>query len=220
MTASGNDPFQKVKDLQQKRKILQGLVTDKTQVFLSVALTKKGYWIDCLMFIRDLMTIQAPPDLVSSLKHEDEVFFEFGLADEKYICKTSVQLDQGQIKIDLSVDLYKLQRRDDFRLRLPVSYNAHFILQGRQYKVLDISAGGCRIRAETPPDAKVGSTLAGTLVLEDREPLQIVAAEVVHIDSDHTVGLHFKKMADSDHHALHALVIAIYRELFASLKNR
>ena len=220
MSAAGNDPFEKVKDPEEKKKILQSLVKAQTSVFLSVAKSKKGYVIFPQLYVRDQMTIQGPDELRKSLQDGDEVFFEFSSGDEKYICKTKIQLAQNLLKVDLSVDLYKLQRRDDFRLRLPASYSAQFIIQKRKYQVLDISAGGCRIQAEAAPDIKMGGHLAGTLQLKGRDPINILAAEIVHMTADHKIGLRFQKLADLDRSEIHGVVIAIYRELFTSFKNR
>lgn len=223
------DIFQKVKDLDDKKKVIEALTRLKSEVVIKdvkpggaafhvFALKLMGNDIVCKA---DTKTKSQIPKNVPSL-----VIIKFIANDDQYVAQCKCRTEDDFILLDISADFFKLFRRDDFRVRLPLNYkaklkvlNAGKNLKDPEFQILDISAGGCRIDLKPGSDLKGGDQVECELLISKRDPIQVVCevkhAIPVHDSTDKKyVGIQFIKMKTASKDKLVSLVLDIYRDVF------
>lgn len=157
-----------------------------------------------------------------------QIIVTFFIGGEKYFLQGEyVSEKKDEVSLTINSSLYHLQRREDYRVRIPVSFKALFemvSLNGQTHKLAlplsDLSGGGCRLRVD-PKKIKlnIGDELKGHLFLPDRDPIQMIAS-VRHsrpeaVDKNIlTIGIQFVSLNDPTRHRLAAVVMDLYKEFF------
>jgi len=121
--------------------------------------------IDAKTIVQGDVSGRSTSDLKVTVAHTDrmsgthECTLTFSLPPEVYFIKTKLQARETLIDIAIDGDLYKLQRRKNFRLSIPGSVKAYADLiqvGGASYKpslsLIDLSGGG--VALELPLDQK------------------------------------------------------------------
>jgi hypothetical protein len=168
------------------------------------------------------------PKLTSS----SEVVASFSFPPEMYFMRTVAAPKGEHFALEIGKDLYKLQRRDNFRLTIPSNYRARFELQliGSEpakgtYNVIDLSGGGLSFEMLFAPDRmSAGSQVTGQLkVLDDFS--RPVVGTVRHVrpfgsmgSGVFRVGVQFDGLSNSDRDEIIALVMKIHRASFSKFK--
>lgn len=161
------------------------------------------------------------------------VTFTFLSAGEKYIFKAFIDVKRdGQILVFPKSEFFRIQRRSDFRMRLPDSYHSilklTFVnnLKVKLFsKVNDISAGGVGLTFRSAePSFNKGDVIKGELHFSRRPILDIVGT-VKHIRNSkdgsqplQILGLQFEEGNKDLEKKIRAVSMEIYRELFSSIK--
>ena len=163
----------------------------------------------------------------------DSLMMSMVLNDEKYLAQCSVQaLANGwwPITLDFPKQIYRVQRRRNFRIRIPLSMvtTLQFPLANGKYKsnplpnelipVSDLSLGGARlILPQTSPLALVDKEIIGQLNLPKKVSVPI-KAKVKHIEPVITspaevfVGIEFFGLDSSTENKLYSFSMEIYRD--------
>jgi len=152
----------------------------------------------------------------------------FFVGGEKYFIQTDFSAIADQVTLSLTGNhLFHLQRREDYRIRIPSSYKALLELvsinsQTKKHSIpmMDLSGGGCRIQVDPKQlPFKVHDTLKGHLFLPDREPI-LVNCSIRHIRTENhgkgpmICGIQFVGLTEPVKNRIIAVVMDLYRELF------
>ena len=155
---------------------------------------------------------------------------QFATSWEKYLFQDDTKFQGDTLYLDAQADLFRLQRREDFRLKLPSSFNALFtitVLNGDAGKmdvtILDISAGGLRISAQRHlTHFTKGDHFEGKLQLKGRPPIML-KLEAMHVITDPMnekltqVGCRFRDISPIEKNKFTALVMDLYREIYSRM---
>jgi hypothetical protein len=105
------------------------------------------------------------------------VTFQFSNRGDKYFSQAFVQDTGNQLFLVVEGPIYKVQRRQSFRLKLPADYpmqsqifemNGHSM--NEKVQLLDISEGGCSLTADRNLHPTMGSVMSLTIKIGSRPP--------------------------------------------------
>lgn len=214
------EPFAKISDRREKEKIFFDMAEAKSTI-----IAKTGVPDSALITLH--ASIFSSQKLycttTGKLPAPGEMTFQVLLGGEKYIWLSSCEVQKDIVVIHLDAEVFHVQRREDYRIRLPQNFSASFLCQKHKYQLVDLSGGGFRILIRpTPPTFKIGDEVQGELNLPDRQPLAIRGV-VVHekddeVHKEQTLGVQFKGLTEMDKNRLIAVVMDLYRQLFARIK--
>lgn len=158
------------------------------------------------------------------------VIVSFGVGHEKYFMTSPMQnLGGGYFEIDFSNDVFHLQRRQSYRIRIPDNYSSTYeigrlngeprVMTGPMF---DISTGGVRLLfPHDRPALTVDDVIEGVLKLGPRESMGF-KGQVRHVKFERAegmlrqiVGVEFKDMTPVMENRLFAITMELHRELLA-----
>lgn len=153
---------------------------------------------------------------------------QFNSRGEKYFAQAFVQDTGTQFFLVIEGPLYKVQRRQSFRLRLPAEYpmkvdlfemNGHRMSE--KVKLLDLSEGGCSLSVPVSLASSMGAYIGLTIKIGAR-PAFVQFGHVRYLKADKTqvrFGVKFdqNKELNSD---LFSLTRDLYVELFSKWARR
>lgn len=161
------------------------------------------------------------------LKDQGEIILQFLLGTDKYFMTCNYRTRTDFVEIYTDTILYHLQRRQDYRLNIPMSFSAIFEIvsvngtaKKHSYRIQDLSGGGCRVEIPVQSSTfKVQDKLKGHLFLLDREPI-VVEGIIRHIRMDAPkknwiCGIQFMGLSSPQKNRIIALVMDLYRQFFA-----
>ena len=221
------DVFTKISDASEKARLFADLVSGKSELLAKLP--------DPIADVFTLMSQQYKNTNVfckvlgnhPHLPTHGEIILYFFIGGEKYFYQTDFNVVGDQIVLKTDEALFHLQRREDYRIKIPASYRALLELvsiSGKTAKhsipILDLSGGGCRIQFDPKLlPMKVQDELKGHLFLPDRDPISIIAS-VRHIKTDtsgkkpSTCGVQFIGQTEPLKNRIIAVVMDLYREFF------
>ncbi|MCE2997949.1 MAG: PilZ domain-containing protein [Flammeovirgaceae bacterium] len=179
----------------------------------------KSTSIDCL-----LLNDSAQPELTI-----EQVIVSFFIGAERYFFTSELAVGKEKYSVKNPTEIFHLQRRQNYRFRLPASYPAYFKIQkhnGRSIqlvaKIIDISAGGCKIslvNTEKNPLPKflVNDLFEGTLEIKSKANLTVTtqtrySGEDKLDKNTFVLGLQFAFLSPIMESKLYALSLELYRE--------
>lgn len=224
---SNKDIFTKVTDPKIREKIFYDLAGSKSEIVGKVhGTSSETHLLQALVF--------SPPELecrISSsqktIPQSGEFILQMTLGDDKYLCSTPYQMRDGHAFLRMEVDIFHLQRREDFRLRLPIGFKAYLEMKkcngqsttGR-FQLVDLSGGGCRFFTTNKTEVlNINDVIEGEIILPARDPLKVKGV-IRHQKDDEktksqTAGLQFADLTEPVKNRIVALVMDLYRELFS-----
>ncbi|MBX3032859.1 MAG: PilZ domain-containing protein [Bdellovibrionaceae bacterium] len=205
--------------LTREKPELIGKLPDQDQLFrLRPLLLEKGH-----------LRCSAPPEAATALAQGPQnavISLQLG-ADRYFLTSPARPRDDGSWELRTEVDVFKLQRRQNFRLQIPMGYPAQLEirrckgLDARiQGSLLDFSTGGCRIAI--PKDSvapQLADLVEGVLRIDHRPDIPF-RAHVRHVKEDRDrklVGLEFTDVNPGMEARLFGTVMELHRALY---KNR
>lgn len=157
----------------------------------------------------------------------EELRFVFSLSTGQYALVGRLEFAAGanSVLLDYSkVELLRLQRRDSFRIVVPVGIPLTFYLNNKikpEYAVAvsDVSMGGLAL--VMPPDQIasfwVGSSIRGSLVLSGRDPIELEGVIRHHFPKDafkhQKMGVQFSEVTGELQRELLSLTLQLHREI-------
>ena len=148
------------------------------------------------------------------------VIYEYG--DKKYFLGAELlEFNKDTFTLAPNTDLYYVQRRSDFRVKLPPDMKAHFeIFYPEKYvprkpSMTDLSAGGCLIVADEVliNDINVEDHLKGEIHLFGYDPVAVEGV-VRYKKGGEGIGLEFFNLHRSAYASLGQIVSEIQIQLF------
>lgn len=157
------------------------------------------------------------------------LILSFFVGGEKYFFIGSYTSAIDSIFVETPSLLFHLQRREDYRLKIPIGFKALYevvsvngVTHKHSFPMADLSGGGCRILVNNQILVlKVGDELKGHVFLPDRTPIAI-ATSVRHQRPDSTLknttvcGLQFVGANEQTKNRIVAVVMDLYRQLFST----
>lgn len=165
---------------------------------------------------------------------EKELFGNFFLGGERYFFKTPVHVGEKVAVLRTDVELFHLQRRQNYRLKIPESYQSKFTALTRNQaplkfsgRVTNLSLHGCAVvLKQEVPDLKTGDLLSVQLQIGFREPLALegtvkhVKVEYLREETRQSFGIEFQSVTSQIEARLFSLTMDLYRELFSRINTR
>ncbi len=157
----------------------------------------------------------------------EEVMAQIDLNGEKFFLKTKARWHDELLILPTNVDIYQLQRRQTWRIKIPRSYKAKAIIEklgdesvNYEGMVLDFSVGGVRLQvpgalATVPRDTAIQIMLT----FGNRSPI-LITGYIRHKVKDASneklqlFGIEFKPVSQLMESRLFALSMDLHRELF------
>jgi c-di-GMP-binding flagellar brake protein YcgR len=224
--------FTKISDPEQKNKIFKTLVADQGEVVAKLPEPMAEVFI---AKAQDLTNKKLILKLIKTTIKDLEsgpLILTFYANNEKYFLQTEYSVQHGDIYLSIETPIFHLQRREDYRIRIPTSSKAKFeittvnkLKNKVPFTLLDLSGGGCKVQWNSYKLAiKVGDHLAGQLILPDRKPI-VFEAKVQHlhenpIDKTNQIGgIQFEGLSEVVKNRIVALVLDLYREFFSGRLN-
>lgn len=161
------------------------------------------------------------------LKDFGDLILYFFVGSDKYFIQSKYKIRKDNIEIDTDSTLYHLQRRQDYRLRIPMGYSALYEVvsingtpKKHSFRLQDLSGGGCRIEIPIQSNSlKIQDLIKGHLFLPDRQPI-VVDGSIRHtmVDAQKKFlicGVQFVGITAPQKNKIVALVMDLYRQFFA-----
>lgn len=222
--------FQLISDPSEKMKILYDVV--KSRQVLIVRVTQNDetiHWLEPRMVQGSELLCAPAPKKDFSFK-KGEMIVQFQVNAQKYISNVNFHSSGELVALSMQKKLFRVQRRDFFRLRLPHGFRGTILIPelfgapfNQSFHVVDLSGGGCKV--ELPPldlDLKAGTVFKGILKLPGRPDFAVICT-VKHQSKlplrpdGRWLGLEFFYTNEPDKNRMAATVMDLYRELFARL---
>lgn len=222
-----NDTFKKISDPQEKLQIFKDLLTRQA------VLVCKGSGENLFSLLPESidknqhLLCHLQPESTPPQADHDNVVVQFNVGAEKYFAYTKISRRGQSYELDFAVDLYHVQRRQSYRVRIPVNYKSKIeLIKADSGKVIsegeffDLSGGG--LRMILPHDRsllKEGDRLECLITLGARPPLSLKCL-VRHIRIQkkpkqvQVIGLQFTPISTIVENKLFALILELHRELF------
>lgn len=226
MSLPSSDVFTKISSPDEKLKIFQYLAVNR--VDLQARLLEKSatlFMLKAFQLEREFLHCTISGMLKPKLDSKGELVLNFLASTEKYFLKTTYTLSVSDLIINLKSDLYHLQRREDYRIKIPKGYGAHAEVASingaphlERITFDDLSAGGCRINVKKGL-LKQGDVLEALIVLPMKNPIPCTM-NVKHLSQNSQfkdfefAGIQFSKISEINKNKLSATVMDIYREYF------
>ena len=161
------------------------------------------------------------------------VIASFNLGGDKYFFQAVAELEGSEIVFATVFELFHLQRRQNYRVKIPDSYKSHFdvtTINGQKAKLTgilyDISSGGCRAGFKQDSSLiKIDDVLTASVCIGRREPIEVVA-HVRHAKPDtqnkeiQVFGLEFKPLSPALENRMFGITMDLHRELFSKMGIR
>lgn len=221
------DAFTKISKPEDREKLLWDLSAARGEILCKGTtdhiLKLKAYKLE-----KDKLHCLISGDSVRPTFTHENVIASFHLGGEKYFFQAVAEYDRGEIFFVAAFDLFHLQRRQNYRVKIPESYKAHLDivtvndqpmhLVGSLY---DISSGGCRVVYQMDaPLIKMDDNLKAKVYVGKKAPIEVEAV-VRHVKPDPTrkngqvFGLEFKPLSPALEARMFGITMDLHRELFS-----
>lgn len=222
------DVFTRITDLSEKNRLYNDLAMGKSELLAKLLAPSSEVFTLMAQEYKDQKIHCKILPTSSQIPTDSDIILYFFIGGEKYFLQTKYQILGDRLVLKTDTDLYHLQRREDYRIKIPAGYRALLeivSISGKTQKhsipLSDLSGGGCRIEFQQKNiSLKVYDELKGHLFLPDRDPIQIIAS-VRHIKIDtagklpSACGLQFVSLTEQVKNRIIAVVMDLYREFFS-----
>lgn len=166
----------------------------------------------------------TPPSALESQK----ILASVVIGPDRYFIKTSLRADDRFYYLKKSDEIYKIQRRENFRLSMPDDWKAIFKIYQiadktfvHEYSVFDISISGFSFdyQEQDKPPYKIEQNLSGQLVLPNRLDISISANIKNHRKAGNSIriGVAFEALNSKDESKIQRILMELHRAFFSRL---
>lgn len=231
MSGNGQTFFEKVAHRKDRERVWNTLIESRCEILVVDHKKQKIVAIPHSLSGPNLVLTAAQPE---RLPLANPCILNFSIGPEKYFMKADLNHRLGSaVTLDIHQDLFKLQRRDSFRLAFPPGFRAQISLTHRNSLELkmncslaDLSGGGCAFEFNSSPDMtfKAGDIVSARLQVgkEFDEQVTGVVRHCRMVGSRGSglcrVGLEFQNLKISKQEEIIRLVMDLHRELFSKMK--
>lgn len=221
--------FTKVTTRVDRERIFRWLVEGR--MFFQVQSEKKEIRLFRALAISDA-SLHVEPE-VADTNFEGGVVVTIDFPEEKYFFKTRMLKTEKGFYLDVSQDIYKLQRRDNFRVALPAVYSAKVEIAAvsdeskvHSFSVVNLSGGGFAIEIGPTDNFNIsqGDWIIGHMTMGGgfNKKFYAITRHSRPYGSQGSglirVGFEFSGFTEADKREVVSLVMGIYREMFSRFK--
>jgi len=225
--------FVKIKNQEDVEKITRSLSTQKYQISAKLPTSSEHIvFLEAQSLIRNELGCKIkfiPPGL--NLPEIGSLVIQAQMGEDIILAQPQYSIRGESIFLRVDCDFFQLQRREDFRLRIPTSFHSQMRITSKNGNplnysgsVVDISSGGCRIESHRRNFPVImNDKISGEISFSNRPNLE-VSGVVRHIaplpDNLETdlVGIQFQDLSAQSKNRIFALMMDIHRELFSKLR--
>lgn len=225
--------FVKIKKKEDLDKLIQSLNKEKYEISAKLPSSSE----DVLILVPESMMrnelsckIKLKPKGLQ-IPESGSVVIQVQMGDEKFLAQPFYSLKSENLYLQLDCDFFQLQRREDFRLRIPNSFKSEIKIASKndqstqfQGSLLDISSGGCRYENHRRSfSLAMNDIIKGQLSLAGRPSVDFTGV-IRHIaplpDNPEIdlIGVQFQDLSAQSKNRIFALIMDIHRELFSKLR--
>lgn len=215
------DIFTLVSDVADKDKIFNELCQYQIEIVLK---GDSPQLHNAKALVRDPKSNQIKCSLTSAQNPlEGELLLgHFFLNEQKYYFKCSTKIEDGFLLIPFGIELYHLQRRQHFRVRIPEQFPAVFNiieLNGESTSIRatlrDFSSQGTRLLLpQALKSDLIEKKLYGQLVIKDNPPIELRGI-IRHIQEvPPLMGVEFSPLSDQLEAKLFSISLELHKQLF------
>lgn len=194
----GKIPFEKVRSLVERRKLFEGLLREQNTIVCKGA-DESLFQIKPMSIVGNSHMIGLITAIEKAPTNDTEVIGNFSVGVDRYFFQTPMQIQGDEALIQLSADIYLLQRRASLRLGIQPEYGIFLSIiefQGKPVysiaQIADLSAGGVKFffsNVDSPVpahmnskklDFRVGDRFKGVVHFTNAKKIEITG-EVKHI---------------------------------------
>ena len=220
MSKSPDEIFHRVRSEDEKMDLLRSL--DHHKRFVSIKMISAPVKSQILRLqvkkLRGKLLILDLPTKSSWPSETGELSYEFLIGDDIFLGRAKFEKKEQEIALTVDQDLFRLQRRDNFRLKFPASRKAVFRSEGYEWRLVDLSAGGFRLQVSPGSKELPKKPIVGLLSIQGTDPVELQAQVVPFSEKQDSMGLKFVNLTPQVSNELHLLVMSLYRELFIRFK--
>lgn len=226
--SDNKDIFTRISQENDRRKLFGDLAHARGEI-LCKGKEETVFKVRAQLFFESLKYIECVSESGPLPAPQSDVLCHFFLGSEKYYFQSELQIWQGKIRLKVADEVFHLQRRQNYRVRIPENYKANFNIvkvNGKSEnipgQVADISSGGCRVIYKMDaPLMKMDDTVLGNLLISKRAPIEIEGI-VRHIKVDNSAmngeaqifGIEFNPLSPLIENKLFSLTMDLYKEIF------
>ena len=218
--------FSKITD--EQRKVLIKILVEKKTAFQCKCAAKESLYTLRPIKVQDGRYLICEKDKEPiPVTGDERVVICFDIDIDKYFMLSSItpSADGQWWRIDSSFDMFKLQRRETFRINIPPTYKSKAVFKDLiSDKIIstgimtDISSGGCKVLVDTTSTLKENKQAKLDIYIGRRDPISVIA-EVRSIkkgagsaDQD-SLGIMFRSVNSTAESKLFAITMELHREL-------
>lgn len=229
--------------MKESQSFFQKVGTRKERERAFILLTQSKATFECQLPGKKIVTI-SPGHIVDShmavvtqgqIPMNQEVIVTFQVGQEKYFMKTIFEHHDfsGHYKMSLEPALFKLQRRNSFRVQIPGEYLARVNLMvvgdkkiSQKFPLFDLSGGGFSF--EIPPNSQFsierGQELEGELDIggKFKKRFSAIIRHIIVVGSQGSglkkIGAEFTHLSPSEQQDIINIVMEIHRDMFSKFK--
>ncbi|MBC7370139.1 MAG: PilZ domain-containing protein [Bdellovibrionaceae bacterium] len=227
------DIFEKVNN-QEKLRLFKDLATTRTELICKGESDQIYRFIAERTHPNNTVVCSVPYGIPQPLNDNDLVC-NFFIGGERYFFRSLVTIDKDQVQLSFQNELFHLQRRQNYRIKIPEKYTAAFLISEHKNSavklsahIFDLSSGGARVEmTAAEPVLTLGDQITAHLFLGKREPLEIEGIIRHHkIEKFATkppkqiFGVEFSSMSPLLEGKLFAITMDLHREFFSRLNTK
>lgn len=168
--------------------------------------------------------LECAYETADNLFPAEEYLAHFFLGGEKYYFQSIERNHNNKIIVPLPSELYHLQRRQNYRVRIPDNYNAYYnivILNDQPLNIIgrlgDLSSQGCRIVCQDrSPLLSLNDKVTGHVIVGKRSPIEIngIVRHIKTVNNIQTCGVEFSSLGPIVENKLFMMTMEIHKEVF------
>lgn len=229
MSQDAKEIFTKIGSVEERQKLVDDLIRLKVEVVCKLENSDDLIRLDVLKSENKGVTCALRKGSLAPSGLPAQAVVSFELSNEKFFLATTLSpLQAGYFDLRIiDSPIFRLQRRQSYRVRLPDRYASKVELvrlNGAPSKVsgkiADLSTGGCRLKIiGERKSLNVNDVLEGKITLGGREPFEF-RGQVRHERAEtappaHHFGIEFLELPPPVAARLFAITLELHREVFS-----
>lgn len=220
---SNKNIFEKVDGLEKNSELWKQMVFSQIAITCSLGDKKEILIPKRKDHLEIYCSSENLPDIVKI--QNKSVVGQFKLADTQYFFYSTYRLEPGYLVINCDVPLYKLQRRQVYRLKVPRTFGASATIlkvgddeTHIKTQLIDLGVGGCGLALVQDLKLKENSTVLFQLNFDKREPqnaegvIRFSRKDLIQGRKHYLIGLQFKNTTASLDSTLFSVMMELSRK--------
>jgi c-di-GMP-binding flagellar brake protein YcgR len=164
---------------------------------------------------------------------QEKVIFSFTVDNEKYFFQSQLYTakDENFWEINAEMDLYKLQRRDSYRIKIPPTIKTVVLVKtgGEENAfatghLTDLSVGGCKVSLPGIFPIIAGQNVSLDITVPRRPTFSVIGEirhirKIAHPNPQQSLGIKFRDVTSTLESKLFSITLELHRDLNQKVSN-